>query len=139
VGQGSEGELVEKIIVDSDVIIDYVWGIEKAAEFLDSLPSESRFTTVLNCIEVLQGAQNKIELKKLDKFLTNTFQLLNINPNSSEIALGLIRVHALADGLRAGDALIAAVAIENKATLATGNYRHFKNIRGLKLIHFKKT
>jgi hypothetical protein len=129
---------MERIVVDSDVIIDYIEGLEKAAEFLDNLASESRFTSIVNSMEVLQGAQNKIEMRKLDVFLMNTFRILDITPGSSAIALELIRKHSLPDGLRVGDALIAAVTIEHGATLVTGNYRHFKNIRDLKLIHFKK-
>ncbi len=36
-------------------------------------------------------------------------------------------------GLRAGDALIAATATENNLTLLSGNAKHFKPIRGLRL------
>lgn len=129
---------MEKIVFDSDVIIDYVRGLEPAAEFLDSVPAESRLTSIVNSIEVLQGARNKIEWRKLDQFLLHTFQVLPVTPRSSALALELIRKHALPDGLGAGDALVAAITIENGATLVTGNYRHFKNIGGLKLIHFKK-
>lgn len=32
------------------------------------------------------------------------------------------------------DAMIAAIALEHKAELVTGNTRHFQNIEGLKLI-----
>jgi predicted nucleic acid-binding protein len=129
---------MEKIVVDTDVIIDYVRGLEQAAEFRDRTVADFRYTTIINSLEVLQGAQNRIEMRKLDKFLVNTFQVLQLTPRSSALALELIRKHALPDGLRAGDALIAALTIENGATLVTGNYRHFCRIRNLKLVNFKK-
>jgi hypothetical protein len=45
--------------------IDYVRGLEQAAEFLDRTVAESRYTTIINSLEVLQGAQNRIEMRKL--------------------------------------------------------------------------
>ncbi len=39
----------------------------------------------------------------------------------------------LTSGLRPGDALIAATATANNLTLLSGNAKHFKPIRGLRL------
>jgi predicted nucleic acid-binding protein len=44
-----------------------------------------------------------------------------------------IEEYALASGLRAADALIAATATENNLTLTSGNGKHFKPIHGLRL------
>jgi predicted nucleic acid-binding protein len=35
--------------------------------------------------------------------------------------------------LRAGDAIVAATAVEHNLTLCTGNAKHFKNIPDLKI------
>jgi predicted nucleic acid-binding protein len=129
---------MEKIVVDTDIIIDYLAGVEEAAMLLDSIRAECRFTTSVNCMEALQGARSHIELKKLDKFLLGAFQILGITARSSSLALELIRSHALRDGLRTGDALIAAVTIENGAKLVTGNHRHFKGIPELEVNSYKK-
>ena len=41
------------------------------------------------------------------------------------------------DNMRAGDAIIAATAIENNLALTTSNVKHFKSIKELQLKAFK--
>lgn len=48
-----------------------------------------------------------------------------------------IEEYTLSSGLRAGDAIIAATATENNMILVSGNLKHFKPIRDLKLKTFK--
>jgi len=45
--------------------------------------------------------------------------------------MALIETHALSEGLRLADALIAATALEHQLTLLTGNIRHFNPIATL--------
>jgi predicted nucleic acid-binding protein len=45
-----------KVVVDTDVLIDFTRGREYAALLLRSLPDENRCTTVINQMELLQGA-----------------------------------------------------------------------------------
>jgi predicted nucleic acid-binding protein len=44
---------------------------------------------------------------------------------------------ALSAGMRAGDAVIAATAVENNLKLCTANARHFKPVKELQLQVFK--
>jgi len=48
-----------------------------------------------------------------------------------------IEEYALPNGLRAGDAIIAATATENNLTLLTSNAKHFKAIKDLRLKIFR--
>ena len=48
-------------------------------------------------------------------------------------ALIYIEEYAIAHDLRAGDAIVAATAVENNLTLVSGNSKHFKPIRELQL------
>ena len=48
-----------------------------------------------------------------------------------------IEEYALSSGLLAGDAIIAATAVENSMVLATGNRKHFKPIKDLSLKIFR--
>jgi hypothetical protein len=48
-----------------------------------------------------------------------------------------IEEYALSNGLRAGDAIIAATATENSLTLLSSNAKHFKAIKELRLKIFK--
>jgi predicted nucleic acid-binding protein len=50
----------------------------------------------------------------------------------------LIAQHAAAHGLRLADALIAASVLEAGSTLATGNERHDRSIRSLRIRTFRE-
>jgi predicted nucleic acid-binding protein len=41
--------------------------------------------------------------------------------------------YALSNGLRAGDAIVAATATENNLILATSNAKHFRSIKDLRV------
>lgn len=48
-----------------------------------------------------------------------------------------VEEYSLSHSVRAGDAIIAATAIENNLSLITANYEHFKPIKELSLCVFK--
>jgi predicted nucleic acid-binding protein len=48
-----------------------------------------------------------------------------------------IEEYSLSQGVRTGDAIIAATAVENSLVLATANFKHFKAIKELNLYVFK--
>jgi predicted nucleic acid-binding protein len=59
-----------------------------------------------------------------------------ITPAISDHAVELIDSLALSHGMRLADALIAATAIEHKATLITANVKHFSAVEGLTIEAF---
>lgn len=63
-------------------------------------------------------------------------EILPLTLAISDRAMGLVDKHALSDGLRLADAMIAATVIEHTLTLLTGNTRHFAQIQGLRVEHF---
>ena len=64
-------------------------------------------------------------------------QLLPFNENIGHRAAIYIEEYSLASGIRAGDAIIAATAIEFDQILVTANAKHFKPIATLhlKILH----
>ena len=52
-------------------------------------------------------------------------------------ALIYIEQYAIAAGLRAGDAVVAATAVENGLPLVSSNRKHFSKIVGLDLVVFR--
>ncbi len=102
------------------------------------VPYEKRTTSVLCIMELVQGCLNKKELKNVKEFARVNFSKI-IYPDDRifEKAKLLLEHHALPDGLRTIDALIAASAISRKTALATSNYAHFKAIDGLRIERFK--
>lgn len=89
-------------------------------------------------MELIQGCAGKNELKTVKDFIRVNFSKV-IYPEERvfEKAIGLLEHYALSDGLRTVDAIIAASALSHKAALATANYKHFKNIEGLRVIRFE--
>ena len=78
------------------------------------------------------------KLKSVKEFIRlNFLEIIYPDERISEKAIWLLEHYALSDGLRTVDALIAASAVSHKAALATTNFKHFKNIAGLHVIHFE--
>ncbi len=59
------------------------------------------------------------------------FEILPLTENIGHRAAIYIEQHSLATGMRAGDVMIAATAVENTLVLMTGNKKHLKGISGL--------
>jgi predicted nucleic acid-binding protein len=123
------------MLVDTDVLIWYLRGQEKAAQFLNTLPEIT--LSAVNYMELVQGCRSKDELTRLKKDLdSRKAQILPITESISACAIELLETHSLGDGLQMADALIAATAIEHELILATANTKHFAPIGGLVLQAF---
>ena len=123
------------MIVDSDVLIWFFRGNEKALQTLYELGPFS-----LSCItqmELMQGAKNKKEQTLITKqFEAWRADIIFINEQISERASGLVREFSLKGGITISDALIAATALEHNAELLTANTKHFEMVPRLKVARF---
>lgn len=125
------------MLVDSDVLIWYLRGEARAAEFLARI-AQPRISAV-SYMELVQGCRNKEELARLKRDLElRRAAILPINEAISGRAVALIEAHALASGLLLADALIGATALEHALPLATGNGKHFAAIEGLTIHTFAR-
>ena len=96
-----------------------------------------RFLSLQTYLELLQGAKNKTQHDHTINFLKDfEFKVLPLTENIGHRAAVYIEEYSIAHGLRAGDAIIAATAIENNLPLCSGNAKHFKAIKELKLKAF---
>jgi predicted nucleic acid-binding protein len=124
------------MIFDTDIFIWAQRGNEKATELMEK--SEERCLSVQTFMELLQCAKNKKHHKYIKDFLTSfDFFVLPFTENIGHRASIYIEEYTLASGLRSGDAIIAATAVENNLPLVTSNVKHFKMIKKLKLKSFK--
>ncbi|MBL7685688.1 MAG: type II toxin-antitoxin system VapC family toxin [Deltaproteobacteria bacterium] len=120
------------MIFDTDIFIWIQRGNTKAADLVDRC--EDRYLSIQTYLELLQGAKNKQQHLVIQDFIKSyDFLVLPLSENIGHRSLIYIEEYALSSGLRAGDAIIAATAIENNMILATSNNKHFKSIRELKL------
>jgi predicted nucleic acid-binding protein len=99
---------------------------------------DERLLSLQTYLELLQGAANKQQHAYTKMFLKDFgFRVLPLSENIGHRAAIYIEEYALSHGVRAGDALVAATAVEHGLVLCTGNARHFKAIRDLKIKAFK--
>jgi len=82
--------------------------------------------------ELFFGAKNKVDLLNIKRSIEN-FQVLNILPEISKMAVDYVEKYCLSQKLNLPDALIAATAIHHDIELFTLNVKDFKFIPNLKL------
>ena len=124
------------MIFDTDILIWIQRGNEKAAALVDG--SAERYLSVLSYMELLQAAWSKKQHRVVKEFLNMYgFKVVPFSENIGYRASVYVEEYALSFGLRAGDAIVAATAIENSLVLATGNAKHFRPIKDLSLKIFR--
>ena len=129
---------VQKVVFDTDVLIWYLRGNEKAHRFLARVPYPQRVLSSLSIMELLQGCRNQGEARQVKAFIADNIPaVLHPAESVSLKAIDLLEQHAFSHGLRVVDALIAATALEAGFSLATANVKHYRVIARLHLIPFK--
>ncbi len=124
------------MLFDTDILIWVQRGNLRAASLIDD--SAERFISVVSYMELLQCANERKQHATIKSFLREyNFQTIPLSENIGHRASIYIEEYSLSSGLRTGDALIAATAIEHDMELATGNVKHFKALADLRLVRFK--
>lgn len=122
-------------VIDTCVFIECFRGSEEVADFLAGL--ENKNSVVMTALELYEGAKSrgKDEINKVKTYIKEEkVKLLPITVKASKIALGLMEKYATL-GLKAEDALIAAVCLSKKLALITAD-KHFDILEkeGLEII-----
>ena len=124
------------MIFDTDIFIWVQRGNEKAARLIDG--AEKRYLSIQTYLELLQGAKNRSQLNTVKSFISEMgFSVLPLSENIGHRALIYVEEHGLSSHMRAGDAIIAATAVENNLPMVSSNAKHFKAVKGLQLKVFK--
>jgi len=124
------------ILLDTNVVIAFFNGnkeiLERIQAEIDKISLSALVIAELN-YGAKASQKAKENLEKLDRFL----DIVKVVPFNLECAkiFGTIKSKLRKLGKPTGemDALIAATAISHKATLITGNRKHFENIESLKI------
>ncbi len=120
------------MIFDTDIIIWAIRGRDWAKRLLVS--ADNRAISLATWMELIEGARDKRELANLRKMLIDLeMRVLPFSEAIGALAAEYLENHALSDGLESMDALIAATATRHDGVLATGNAKHFKVLRGLRI------
>jgi len=124
------------VIFDTDVLIWVQRGNRKAATAIDA--AKERFISIQSFMELLQGAQDKRQLRLVKDFLADlSFTALPLSDNIGHRALIYVEEYGISSGMRAGDAIVAATAVENNLPLMSGNAKHLKVVKDLDLHVFR--
>jgi hypothetical protein len=124
------------MIFDTDIFIWVQRGNQKAAKLMEK--SDDRYLSVQTYMELLQCANDKSQHKHVKDFLSAFgFSVLPLTENIGHRASIYVEEYTLSSGLRSGDAIIAATAVENNLMLASSNAKHFKVVKDLQLKIFR--
>jgi len=124
------------MIYDTDILIWVQRGNNKAAKLIEK--DADKYLSIQSYMELLQGAKNKTHHKFVKDFISEfEFSILPLTENIGHRALIYVEEYALSSNMRAGDAIIAATAVENNITLVSSNVKHFKAVKELQLKMFK--
>ncbi len=111
------------LLIDTDVIIDYLRGRAVAVAYLESVV-EPMLISLITVAELYSGVRDGQERTALDTFIA-AFTLVAVD-ESIAVQGGLYRHdYGKSHGVGLADALIAATAEAQGATLVTLNQKHF--------------
>lgn len=123
------------MIVDTDVMIWYFRGNDKAKRQIDNIGT--LYISAVTYMELVQGMRNSQELRALKKFLgSRSAKIIQIDDSISSRAMYLVEKYYLSHSLQLADALIAATGITHAMKIFTGNIKDYKFIHSLDLKKF---
>ena len=107
-----------KRLFDTNILIDYLSGVEGAQSEIDGAPT--RLISIVTWMEVLAGAHNEEEEDVIEMFLRE-FKVIDISRPIAREAVAIRKDRRL----RLPDALIWATASHESALLVTRNTKDF--------------
>lgn len=107
------------ILADTDVLIDYLAGIDPVRGQIWAYAEVDRLqTSAITCFELLSGATKG----RRGEAIRGLLAALPVLPLDRDAAVGM------------GDSLIAGIALTYDLPLFTRNRKHFERVPGLKLV-----
>ncbi|MEN8139704.1 MAG: type II toxin-antitoxin system VapC family toxin [Thermodesulfobacteriota bacterium] len=124
------------MLIDTDVLIWFMRGNDKARKVIAKNKGFS--ISVVTYMELVQGMRNKNELAVLRKALKSwNTKIIYITEEISSKAMFYVEQHYLSHSMQLADALIGATAASHAVPLLTGNTKHYRIIKEIKLSKFK--
>ncbi len=123
------------LVIDTDVLIDYLRGLRAAAEFMKSR-NEPMSVSSIGVAELYAGVREGRERAVLEAFCA-AFEIIPVTAALAQTGGLWRRDYGPSHGVGLADAIIAATAVEQAATLVTLNHRHYPMVRNL-LIPYAK-
>lgn len=122
----------DKILIDTDILIDFLRGEKNAKHLVERLKDKTLLTTDINAFELYHGAYKQRDKEKSMKDVENLLNLLqSISTDrasmkkAAEISADLDKRGQKVD---TADILIGSMCVINSASILTGNKRHFERM-----------
>ncbi|MDD5007492.1 MAG: type II toxin-antitoxin system VapC family toxin [Syntrophorhabdaceae bacterium] len=114
---------MKSILVDTNILINFLRGKAKARDFLLSLAEDSTvYCSVITVAEIFAGIREHERQQTVD--LLDSINIVTVTREIAEKA-GMYKSRTRSQGLELDDCFIAATAYILQATLATGNAKHY--------------
>ena len=129
-----------RVVLDTDVLVDFLKGVPRAVELVRGLREKGAAlaTTVVNIFELAWGAHRVGRARDVEG-LADAMVVLSLTPREA-VRAGEEAAYLSSIGLAIDvrDLLIGVIARENGYGVATGNLRHFTKIRGLTVVPYQR-
>jgi predicted nucleic acid-binding protein len=125
----------ERLLIDTDVLIDYLRANSQAVDFLENL-TQLLLISSITVAELYAGVREGKEKTALDNFIS-VFEVVPIDEKIATLGGLYRRDYGKSHGVGLADALIAATAKVKQAKLVTLNQKHFPMLTDL-IIPYKK-
>ena len=125
---------MEIVLLDTDVLIDFVNGVQPSALTVRTLIQGRRGAmSAVSRFELQSGARSSQRKKALTPVLA-FLPVLSLDARSADYAASVReRLEQAGIGIGMADSLIAGIALANNVPLFTRNRRHFERVVGLQL------
>jgi predicted nucleic acid-binding protein len=112
-----------RLLLDTDVLIDYLRGEPEAIAYLEDR-TETLMLSAITVAELFAGVREGEERRTLDSFV-RVFEIVAVSPQIAERGGLIRRDYGGSYNTGLADALIAATAEHERASLVTLNGKHF--------------
>jgi len=128
--------LIYDNLIDTDVIIWYLRGNQKAYELIHGI--DEFCISSVTYMELVQGMRNKEELRTLQKTLKQwNVKTIYISEEISARALFYGQEYFLSHSMELADSLIASTATSYGMKLITANDKHYKVVKDITIEVFR--
>jgi hypothetical protein len=117
------------ILVDTDVLVDFLRGHEKAVAFISEFSSRIILSAIV-VAELYAGVKGNAELTVLENFIS-LFRVVPLTAEMAKIGGLYKRDFGKSHGVGLADAILAATADAEKAELKTLNVKHYPMLSGM--------
>jgi predicted nucleic acid-binding protein len=121
------------IVADTDVLIDFLEGVEPVASRVGDELEAGLATTAVTRFELRAGVRSDKQERAVSGLLDALLTLPLDTAAADRAATVRVTLEQTGAGIGMADSLIAGIALTHGATLLTRNRRHFGRVAGLKL------